>query len=226
MYSQQIMKLPSSTFTKLCDLTFHLDAGANCGSVRDKKLFYFFIDTPSKVKTVSGSSVMSTGWGGILCKIGESVCLASPVYYCPNNPRNTWSCGFLLDYGTFNDAIVSTHKDFTLVDHKEHRTVFNINVSNDLDYINVSIMSFQHCTKVIASNIVRRRSPRLRLIEESQQSHNIQPSNTKHGLIFPFDPKVFLLTCKKWNRKHHFKYTMTINILLVTNPRWMMILFL
>ena len=201
-HTNQIALLPSTSFTHLCDVTFHLDGGANCGSIRDKKLFYFFISTPTKVKTVSGSSVMSSGWGGILCRFDDTICLVSPFYYCPNNPRNTWSAGLLMDYGNFRDAIVRTHKSYTMINSSGCEVIKDIRVSNDLDYIDMTIMCFNPDSKVIASAYPLRRSERLRLKENVQSPTSL--TSTAQGYIYPFDPSLFLSTCKQWKTKNTF----------------------
>ena len=43
-----------------------MDGGANYGSVRDKSLFYFYIENEGEIKSVAGKLEKSSGWGAIL----------------------------------------------------------------------------------------------------------------------------------------------------------------
>ena len=68
-----IEKLPQSFFQDYCSTTFHVDGGANCGGVNDKRLLYFYVDSPSNIEQVGGDHVQSPGWGGILIRTTDTI---------------------------------------------------------------------------------------------------------------------------------------------------------
>ena len=162
-HSKQINKLDKSKFQDYCHLTFHIDGGANCGSIKDKSLYYFFHESKGKIQTVAGTLVQSQGWGAVLLRFGESVQLVGPMYYFPTNPRNTFSPSVLLHYNVFNDATISTNKCVTFqssnLEFEQQVTVYN-----DLDFITLPIMTLSPTPHVIAANtmpIQLRRSTRI-----------------------------------------------------------------
>ena len=82
--------LPSQ-FRRFCSLNFHVDGEASVGAVKHREVFYFYFETPAEAQQVDGSTFKAQGWGGILLSLGNCVYMISPVFYCPNNPRNTFS---------------------------------------------------------------------------------------------------------------------------------------
>ena len=168
-HATQISLQNENSFVPYCTLTFHVDGGANCGSIKDKDLFYFFINSEGLVQTVDGSMVRSQGWGVILVQFGQRTCLLGPVYYFPNSPRNTFSPGILLNYNIFREANISTNKSMSLVGVNNELTTMPINVYNDLDFVNLTIMCMSPPKSVIASSSQQidpappRRSQRLAL---------------------------------------------------------------
>ena len=160
-HSSMISQLPSSNFEPYCSMNFHMDGGANCGSIRDKSLFYFFIKDEGRVKSVAGKFETSHGWGAILIEIGSKIYLLGPMYYFPHHPQNSFSPGSLLNYNDFSEVTVSTNKHVTFVSSAKtfHKSV---TVHNDLDYATFRVMTMTPVSSVIASSqLPLRRSKRL-----------------------------------------------------------------
>ena len=142
-HSLAISSLPSSAFRNYCVITLHLDSGANVSALKNKNLFYFFIDKQTKAQQVDGSSFMAEGWGGILVSIGLNTYLVTPVFYCPDNPRNTLSPQALISFTGFRKAIIDIGNRFVLVDQFNNKHVINTIKENDLDFVDLNIVTFQ-----------------------------------------------------------------------------------
>ena len=152
-----------------------MDGGANCGSIKDKSLYYFYHESQGKIQTVAGNMVQSKGWGAILIKFKSKIHLVGPMYYFPMNPRNTFSPSVLLNYGTFKDATISTNKSVSFLSNTQQFDK-RVTVYNDLDFIDFTIMTLKSSQYVIASTEIEtpqtlRRSPRLAM-------KKIRPSDT------------------------------------------------
>ena len=120
-----------------------MDSGANVSALKNKNLFYFFIDKQTKAQQVDGSSFMAEGWGGILVSIGLNTYLVTPVFYCPDNPRNTLSPQALISFTGFRKAIIDIGNRFVLVDQFNNKHVINTIKENDLDFVDLNIVTFQ-----------------------------------------------------------------------------------
>ena len=167
-HSKQIQRLDSTQFQRYCSLNFHVDGGANCGSIKDKSLFYFYIKGSGAITTVAGTKVQSQGWGAILVKVDTNVYLVGPLYYFPNHPQNTLSPSILLNYNNFIEATVRTNRNFELVTpNSKTPCTIPFRIHNDLDFATFEIMSIQPSTHHIIANsahhpnIVLRRSSRI-----------------------------------------------------------------
>ena len=194
-----IEKLSINYFQPFCNATFHVDGGANCGGVNDKRLFYFYINTKSEIEQVGGDHVHSPGWGGILVNINNKVHLLAPVYYCPRSPRNTLSTTSMIQFCAYNEAIVNTNKHLQITDTRMTTSRLPFDIHNDLDHLTLSVISLkpnlgiQHSinntvkddetppTQVIAcASTHPRRSPRLQLLNQvptSQLDKNLSSNN-------------------------------------------------
>ena len=134
-HSSQIHRINKKQFHKYCDIIFHVDGGANCCSIKDKSLFYFFVDCSGEITTVAGTKAKSQGWGAVLLKIGNDVSLVGPIYYFPQHPQNTLSPSVLMNYNSFFDATVKTNRCLETT-KKEGSPLFTtpFQVYNDLDF--------------------------------------------------------------------------------------------
>ena len=169
--------LPTSTFIPYGVTTFHVDGGANVNGIIDKNLFYFFIEDVSGIKQVGGDKIVCSGWGGIIIKCGDRNQIMAPVYYCPNNPRNTLSPSTFTNFCGCQSTLIHTNK-YLDINYKTYDTVrFEFKVHNDLDHINLVIQQF-HEPLVIASSILPsqpQRSPRLQMIENKKDINSKTP---------------------------------------------------
>lgn len=141
-HSTSIEKLPLTHFTKYCEVCFHVDGGANCHGVNDKRLFYFYFETPSSIEHVGGDKLITNGWGGILIEVDGHPHLLAPVYYCPNNPRNTFSTTCLVQYTGSSNAIVNTNKYLEFTDTTGRDNNIPFLVHNDLDHTYLTIIAY------------------------------------------------------------------------------------
>ena len=174
-HSNKIAKLPTSSFEPFGNILFHVDGGANVSAVTDKDLFYFFIPIESSIEQVGGDKIICSGWGGILFRTNSMIQVMAPVFFCPSNPRNTFSTTVMTNFCGCSSSIVDTNSTLTLIHHGVS-TEFDLLVHNDLDHIDIEIVRFKKLTNVIASGAAPlRRSPRL-LMKDSVQSSN--PSQT------------------------------------------------
>ena len=190
-HATQIDELPHSKFQEFCKLTFHIDGGANCGSIKDKSLYYFFHESKGEIQTVAGNMVQSNGWGAILLQFGSSVHLVGPMYYFPTNPRNTFSPAVLLNYNIFQDATVSTNKSISFVSSKE--TVQQpVTVYNDLDFQTFTIMTLKPTRYIIASSQTDPSSTTLRRsVRLANKNQNHIPSSDDLNIkLSPVDYKI------------------------------------
>ena len=184
-HANQIQNVDNDQFLRYCSLTFHVDGGANCGSIKDRSLFYFFVEGNGEITTVAGTKVKSQGWGAVLMQVGDKVCLVGPLYYFPNHPQNTLSPGLLMNYNEFIDATVRTNRQFELLPPNAKSIItIPFNIHNDLDFATFDIMimtpSKDHIiAKFSTKNIPLRRSARLAIKYEPMQDNTIQNDNTK-----------------------------------------------
>ena len=202
-HCQAIEKLDMKYFDPYCKATFHVDGGANCGGINDKRLFYFYIDTVSQIEQVGGDHVQSPGWGGILININNNVHLIAPVYYCPMSPRNTLSTTSLIQFCAYNEAIVNTNRFLQITDTRNITSKLSFDVHNDLDHLTLSVVALKpqsnlkqttvtqvqdtddRSSQLIASAITHpRRSPRLQLLNKEVTSvPNLSSSNPSTNVI-------------------------------------------
>ena len=181
-----IENLPITQYQRYCSTTFHVDGGANCGGVNDKRLLYFYIESQSNIEQVGGDHVHSPGWGGILVQNGTTVNLLCPVYYCPNSPRNTLSTTTMIQYCSYSNATVHTNKHLEFSDSRKISKIIPFEVHNDLDHATLNVMCFNnhlslsnipgdttpHDDSDTTDNIIAaaqhnvRRSPRLLLLNQ------------------------------------------------------------
>ena len=163
-HCRALERLPTSTFQKFGRTTFHVDGGANCNGTNDIRSLYFYIPTPSHIEHVGGDKLTTPGWGGQLVRYNNTVHLLAPVYFCPQNPRNTLSTTSLIQYCGYSNNIINTNKSMTFTDTCNRQQTIEFKVYNDLDHIEVDIMTFNpHPCPIIASAAAPRRSPRLHM---------------------------------------------------------------
>ena len=183
-HADSIATLHSTSFTKFCWTTFHVDGGANVNGVIDKSMFYFFIEDVSGIEQVGGDKIVCSGWGGIIIDCGGYNQLLAPVYYCPGNPRNTLSLSTFTNFCGCNSTIVNTNNHLDIVRNNRDTIRFEFYVHNDLDHINLVIQRFANSPVMASSNVTNlRRSPHLS-IQNNQQSKketslSVKPSSTK-----------------------------------------------
>ena len=172
-------------FSRFCSLTFHVDGGANCSSVKDKSLFCFFVEGNGEITSVAGTKVKSQGWGAILMKFGDKICLVGPLYYFPNHPQNTLSPGLLMNYNMFVDATVRTNRQFEFLPPKaDTMTTLPFNIHNDLDFATFHIMSMKPSPDHVIANFSAnsnplRRSARLALKSSPMINDDIHCNNNE-----------------------------------------------
>ena len=177
-HSNSVAMLPSSSFESFGRIIFHVDGGANVSAVVDKTLFYFFIPCESNIEQVGGDTIPCNGWGGILFRFNNIVQVMAPVYYCPSNPRNTFSTTIMTNFGGCISSVVDTNKSLILSGHGISY-VYPMIVQNDLDHIELEIVRFKHDNNVIASSAVQlRRSPRLHMKNNSSDDDSHEKSTT------------------------------------------------
>ena len=176
-HSEQIQKLHNDKFLRYCSLTFHVDGGANCGSIKDKSLFYFFVEGKGEITTVAGTKAESQGWGAVLIQFGTKVCLVGPLYYFPTHPQNTLSPGLLMNYNNFIDATVRTNRQFEILPPNTNKPItIPFTIHNDLDYATFQIMSMKPPSSHIIANLLvqpLRRSVRI----ANQTTTRLKPGN-------------------------------------------------
>ena len=165
-HSNNLAKLPMTTFTSYATVTFHVDGGANVNGIIDKNLFYFYLPCPTNIVQVGGSGLHSPGWGGVIIRNGTSAQLIAPVYYFPHNPQNTIATPSLLHYGNCSEVIVNTNKMMTFRNNSIENT-FELHVNNDLDNVCFEILQFKQTKSIIASANMPRRSSRIANIAKS-----------------------------------------------------------
>ena len=181
-HSSQIHRFDEKQFKTYCDLTFHVDGGANCCSIKNKSLFYFFVDCSGEITTVAGTKATSQGWGAVLLKIGNDVTLVGPIYYFPQHPQNTLSPSVLMNYNSFFDATVRTNRCLVTTKKEDSPLVSTpFQVYNDLDFATFEIMCLDPIpNQIIAAsttnNTVLRRSKRIasRSKDSIQQVRNTE----------------------------------------------------
>lgn len=145
-HALKLHALPTSSFRRYCSIRAQVDGGANVPALNreGKHLFYFLIKQETKVEEVSGSTFIAKGWGGVIVMFNNHQYLMSPVYYCPENPRHTFSPQSFIDYSTFNKSLVDTHISVDLFDHQNKHINLPIQVHNDLDFVTIDIAIFQY----------------------------------------------------------------------------------
>ena len=95
----------TTDFIKHCDIHFRVDSGANCDSVKDKNQLAFYFPGKCTLDQVSGSSMPSIGWGGIILLLGDTPVIHAPVYVNPTFPRNTFSLRATKSYCGYDESI-------------------------------------------------------------------------------------------------------------------------
>ena len=165
-----ISKLEPNHFNKYCDITMMIDGGANCGSLRHRELFAFYVETRSGVQQAGGTDIVSQGWGGVLVKLNGSVVLAGPFYHYPNSPRNIWSPNVLKNFCNFKHVIVAANEYVHYVDHNNKSWTQPSTIYNDLDFDTFEICMFSQQYPSISSSMqAPRRSKRLQDLEKAKQ---------------------------------------------------------
>jgi hypothetical protein len=189
-HSHQLQALSPSSLHPFCKATFHVDSGANCWAITDKSLFYFFVDSMTAIKQVNGSSFTSPGWGGILIQLNGRSYGVYPVHYCPDNPKNTLSPSALREYSGFQQTTLVMNEMVRLVDMNGMTHNIPVNIHNDMDFVDIQIMSIVDSQKdatisaFITTNPQVRRSPRIAALNQTStdsscdqaDSDNINPS--------------------------------------------------
>ena len=89
---------------------------------------------------VDGSVVKAKGWGGILIALGSRNYLLSPVFHCPQNPKNTFTPTTVLSFSNFSRALVDTHQKVVLIDNDNHRHDVITIQDNNLDFAELHIV--------------------------------------------------------------------------------------
>ena len=129
---------------KIADLLdMHLDGGANVFAITDRRLFCFYFEVACDVFQVSGSKFSARGWGGVLIKLDNTIHMISPVFHCPNNPKNTFSPSALKIYSGFQHVMEDTHRSVYFTDHQDKSFYLPCQIYNSLDYITIEIFSCQ-----------------------------------------------------------------------------------
>ena len=139
-HAHAIHMLPSSSFRQFCLITFHVDSGANVCAVKHKNLFYFYIDTETRAQQVDGTYFVAHGWGAILITVGLSTYLLAPVFYCPQNPRNTFSPQALKHFSGFQKVVIDVGTNMSLIDQLGVEHSLSMTSDNDLDFIDLNIV--------------------------------------------------------------------------------------
>jgi hypothetical protein len=162
-HTKKLYNLPNSDVQQYASSTFHCDSGANCWGMSTRDSFYFYIENPTAISQVSGSSFHSPGWGGILVRLNNRTYGMYPVHYCPGNPRNTMSPSAIKEFSGFNKAIISMNDSIQLIDFNDNLIDLPVFTHNDMDYINLEILRFNDHQNIPSINAATtlRRSPRL-----------------------------------------------------------------
>jgi hypothetical protein len=152
-------------------MTFQIDGGANCGAVTSMDPFYFYVKSEMSVQQVNGSSFSTPGWGGILVRIDGCIRMLAPFHFCPSNPRNTFSPSSLREYCAFDQTIISTNDSMLLVTDSGQHLRQSLSIYNDLDFIQLEVMSFNHSS-----------------VQQAYHSHLIDSSRTLNSKSLPTQP--------------------------------------
>jgi hypothetical protein len=142
-HQRNLQRIPHNCFQPFCDVNLMADGGANVWALTDRRCFYFYIEQESKITQAGGSGMPSKAWGGVLTQFGTNVYLVAPVYHCPQNPRNTFSPGVLIDFCGFRRVVIDTHHSVHMHDHQDGVHQLPITTHNNLDYVNIKILTLQ-----------------------------------------------------------------------------------
>jgi hypothetical protein len=155
------------------------NGGANMWALTDRHCLYFYIPHESSITQAGGTGMPSKAWGGVLVQFGSNVYLVAPVYHCPQNPRNTYSPGVLIDFCHFQCVVIDTHCLIDMQDNDGHRHQLPISTHNNLDYVDITILTLRPISiptgdltmtthpnsavnpTICSQTILPRRSPRL-----------------------------------------------------------------
>ena len=77
----------------------------------------------------------------MLIKLNGLTHMLSPVFHCPNNPKNTFSPGALKLFSGFKRAMEDMHTAIYFQDNKNTSFSLPCQIYNSLDYITVEVMS-------------------------------------------------------------------------------------
>ena len=205
-------KLDTSMFINCCQMNFQVDSGANVWAVITSDVLIFYVPTRTSVESVSGDKFESTGWGGMIINLNGKPCLCSPVYVCPQNPRNTFSLGALKTNSCFKATMLDTFSSLTLVDHHDNETVIKTNVSNGLDFVELQIMSFS--SLVQTTSLTTSNSKTVPTINQlsSQLSNAVILSSRDHQNNFIFNSKVMSIIATYFVSLHKNQNPQTLAI--------------
>jgi hypothetical protein len=142
-HQKNLQRIPSQYFDKFCNISLMADGGANVWALTDRRCFYFYIPHESSITQAGGSGMPSKAWGGVLVQFGTKVYLVAPVYHCPQNPRNTYSPGVLIDFCHFQRVVIDTHRSIDMRDNDGHCHQLPISTHNNLDYVNITILTLK-----------------------------------------------------------------------------------
>jgi hypothetical protein len=178
-HSQELHNLSLSNVKTYGSSIFHCDSGANCWGMPSRDSFYFYIDNPTSISQVNGSTFQSPGWGGILIRLNNRIYGMYPVHHCPGNPRNTMSPSSIKEFSGFKKAILSMNDSIQLIDFNDHLIDIPILTHNDMDYVELEILHFnaQPNDPSINAATSLRRSPRLQSLSSSKPPPPPSPSS-------------------------------------------------
>ena len=169
---------------------FDGNIGQNVNVVEDE-MFNDILDNAISQNESLGSNKNSPGWGGIIIEINNRAHLIAPVYYCPDNPRNTLSTTSLIQYCAFKSAIVHTNKYLEMIDTYNITSSITFEVYNDLDHVSICVLKFypQSPQPLMASNIQQpRRSPCIAMLPLKKVSFAIDSPPRARLLPPPLSP--------------------------------------
>jgi hypothetical protein len=142
-HHDNLQRIPPNCFEPFCNISLMADGGANVWALTDRRCFYFYIPQPSSITQAGGSGMPSKAWGGVLVQFGDSVYLVAPVYHCPQNPRNTFSPGVLIDFCNFQRVVIDTHRSVNMHDNNGKIHNLPISIHNNLDYVDIKILTLR-----------------------------------------------------------------------------------
>jgi hypothetical protein len=195
-----LQRIPRQCFEPFCNVSLMADGGANVGALTDHQCFYFYIEHQSTITQAGGSGMPSKAWGGILAQFDSNVYLVAPVYHCPQNPRNTFSPGVLIDFCGFHCVVIDTHHLVNMQDSHDRIHQLPITIHNNLDYVDIKILTLfstpteslsllpppEHSTTVhptICSQTIVHQRCLPHLLQQQLKDPSSQASSSQSGLL-------------------------------------------